>query len=346
MKDWVNKRPDIALVVGLIIVTVLVSTVFWSILPAEFRENQSTDYQLSYEPVARSIATGRGITLDGEFATRYPPGFSILLAGVFRLAGALNVSDAVMLSAFRSLCAVLSVILIYALARLIWSPGLSLLPALAWMSYPFFLWLTKQPNSEVPFIPVLYAGLYLFWRALLRETSGPRVWALYLIAGALIGAAMLIRPAAMGLSVVMALVVLLLAGRAVAFRARAGYGALIVLGSMLVVLPWEAAVYDRTGEIIPLSSGGAMTIHDGLTFLAVPKEYRREVSVPDDVADLMWSIHERRSETATPGGVVSVILDEARRFHHCRETARSWEFPARGSAHQHGRIARWCYRQT
>lgn len=309
MRDAILKR-DWLLVLGLFVMTLLVSAAFWAVLPGEYRENQSSDYLLNYEPVARAIAAGQGITQDGAIAMRYPPGFAIVLAATFRLGDALGVGDAAMLVALRLLCAGLSVVLVYGLARLVWSPGLALLPALAWMTYPFFLWLTKQPNSEVPFIPVLYAGIYLFWRAALRGYRGTRAWAHYLGAGALLGAAMLIRPAAIGLSLVAAII--LMAVVIAPVRSRLAYAALVILGSILVILPWEAAVYAETGEIIPLSSGGAMTIHDGLTFLAVPKEYRREVAVPGDVADLMWTIHERRDETATTGGVLRVIGEEAR----------------------------------
>ena len=310
MKDAILRREWL-LLLGLFALTLLVSAAFWALLPGEYRENQSTDYLLHYEPVARAIAAGQGITQDGALAVRYPPGFAIVLSRAFRLGDALGAGDATMVLALRLLCAGLSVVLVYALARLVWSPGLALLPALAWMTYPFFLWLTKQPNSEVPFIPALYAGVYLFWRAALRGARGPRAWAHYLGAGALIGAAMLIRPAAIGLSFVVAAIILM-AGSVAPLRSRLVYAALVVLGSLLIILPWEAAVYAETGEIIPLSSGGALTIHDGLTFLAVPKEYRREVAVPADVADLMWTIHERRDETATTGGVLRVIGEEAR----------------------------------
>lgn len=306
-----SRRQESALITALFVVTLATASVFWAILPAEYRQNQSSDYVNHYRPVARAIAAGQGITQEGELATRYPPGFALVLAGAFRLGGALGVGETGMLLALRLLCAGLSVVLVYGLARLVWPPGLALLPALAWMTYPFFLWLTKQPNSEVPFIPVLYGGVYLFWRAALRGARGPRAWAHYLGAGALVGAAMLIRPAAIGLSAVLAFIALLPAASPV-WRSRVGYAALVVLGSVLMVLPWEATVYAQTGEIIPLSSGGAMTIHDGLTFLAVPKEYRREVAVPADVADLMWTIHERRDETATTGGVLRVIGQEAR----------------------------------
>lgn len=307
-----TRRREGLLVMTLFIVAMLASGMFWAVLPAEYRENQSTDYALAYEPVARNIVAGRGVTLEGDIATRYPPGFAVLLAGIFRLGDALHVADETMVLAFRLLCVGLAVVLIYGLARLLWSPRAALIPAVAWMTYPFALWLTKQPNSEVPFIPVFFAAMLVFWWALLRERGGARAGAFYLAAGALSGAAMLIRPAALGLSIVMALLVLLFAARATALRTRLLYGALVVLGSILVVLPWEAAVYARTSAIIPLSSGGPATIYDGLTFLAVPKDYRREVAIPEDVADLMWAIHERRAEATTTGGVFTVLADEAR----------------------------------
>ena len=76
------KRHDIAAAGALFILAVVVAALFWSLLPAAYRDNQSTDYTSSYEPVARAILAGRGITdTAGELATRYPPGFSLLLAG-------------------------------------------------------------------------------------------------------------------------------------------------------------------------------------------------------------------------------------------------------------------------
>jgi 4-amino-4-deoxy-L-arabinose transferase-like glycosyltransferase len=306
----INKKHESLLVIGLFVLTLIVSTVFRSILPAGFRDNQSTDYLNHYEPVARAILGGQGITLKGEIATRYPPGFSILLAGAFRIGDLLNSGDETVLLAFQLIFAGLSVVLVYALARLIWNPLLALIPALAWLTYPFFLWLTKQPNSEVPFIPFLYASLFLFLLAVLHK---PRAWGLYLAAGLSIGATMLIRPSALGLGIIMGGLVLIIGSQELAFRARFWAAGLILLGNLLAVLPWEASVYARTGQVIPLSSGGAITIQDGLTFLAVPKEYRREVKIPDDVAALMWTFHERRSEMVSTGDAAAVVVAEARR---------------------------------
>lgn len=305
-----RRKHEFVLVLGLLVLTFFVSALFWSVLPAQFRENQSTDYLNHYEPVARSILAGQGIMLDGEIATRYPPGFSVLLAGAFFISDRLGLGDDTTMLVFRLVSAGLSVVLVYGLARLIWSPRLSLIPAIAWLTYPFFLWSTKQPNSEVPFIPLLYAALFVFWLAVLRK---PHIWWLYLVAGLLAGATMLIRPAAIGLGVIMAGLALLPAGREMNFGRRVATAILILLGNILAILPWEAAVYTRSGEIVPLGSGGTITIQDGLTFLAVPKEYRREVNIPDDVYELMWDFHERRPEMLSTSGAVSVMLEEAQR---------------------------------
>jgi hypothetical protein len=62
------------------------------------------------------------------------------------------------------------------------------------MSYPFLLWLTIQPYSEIPFLVVFYASVCLLWLALLRRT---RRWLVYFLLGCLLGIAMLIRPIAL-----------------------------------------------------------------------------------------------------------------------------------------------------
>ena len=303
------KRHDIAAASALFILAVAVGALFWSLLPAAYRENQSTDYTSSYEPVARAILVGRGITDEaGEVATRYPPGFSLLLAGTWGLGRAVGLSDAAALLALRLLCTGLAAVLLYALARLVWPVAAALLVGVVWACYPFFLWITKQPNSEVPFIPVFFATLWLFWLAVLRR---PRAWPLYLAVGALAGMAMLIRPAAVGLGVVLAVLALLLARR-VSRRARLGLAALLLLGNALVVAPWLGGVYAATGEIIPLSSGGTVTLKDGLTFLVVDKSYRQEVAVAADIAALQNEFQRRRPEMTSTGNLLAVVLDEAR----------------------------------
>ena len=321
------KKHDLVAALALFVLAVAVAALFGALLPVAYRENQSTDYTSSYEPVAQALLAGRGLTdTAGELSTRYPPGFSLLLAGAWALGRAVGLSDAAALLALRLLCAGLSAVLLYALARLVWPVGGALLVGGVWSCYPFFLWITKQPNSEVPFIPVFFAALFVFWLAVLRR---PRAWPLYLLAGALVGASMLIRPAAIGLGVVMAVLVLLLA-RPVSRRARLGLAALLLAGNVLVVAPWLGVAYAATGEIIPLSNGGTITLKDGLTFLVVDKSYRQDVPVAADVAALQNEFQRRRPEMTSTGNLLAVVLDEARQtpaaFAHFTfiKAARSW----------------------
>ena len=305
-----SRRREGALVAALFLLAMAAAGLFWAVLPAEYRQNQSTDYLAHYEPVARAILAGRGITDEaGQLATRYPPGFSLLLAGAWAVGGAAGLGDDVTLLALRLLCAGLAALLLYGLARLVWPAWAALAVGAVWAVYPFALWITKQPNSEVPFIPLFFATLLVFWLAVLRR---PRVWPLYLLAGALAGAAMLVRPAALGLGVVLAVLVVLLA-RPVRWPARLGLAALLLLGNALVVAPWLGAAYAATGKIIPLSSGGTVTLKDGLTFLVVEKEYRQDVPVAEDVAELMRAYQSRRAEMTSIGALLGVVLDEARR---------------------------------
>ena len=44
-----TRRREGLLVMTLFIVAMLASGMFWAVLPAEYRENQSTDYALAYE---------------------------------------------------------------------------------------------------------------------------------------------------------------------------------------------------------------------------------------------------------------------------------------------------------
>lgn len=304
-----SKQRESLFVLGLFLLAMAVAGAFWAVLPAEYRQNQSTDYTFQYEPVARAILAGRGITdTEGALATRYPPGFSVVLAGTWALGGAVGVSEEASLLTLRLLCAGLSAVLLYGLARLVWRAEAALLVGLAWATYPFFLWITKQPNSEVPFIPVFFGALLVFWLAVLRR---PRAWWLYLLAGTLAGAAMLIRPSALGLGVVMAVLIPFLA-RPIRLPARLGLAALLLLGNTLTVLPWLGAAYAETGLVIPLSLGGEVSFKDGLTFLVAHKDYRQEVPVADDVAEMMRTFQRRRTEMKSSGDVFAVVLDEAR----------------------------------
>jgi len=300
-----NFRQTSALVFA---TSIVITLLFWMILPTNFRINESTDYTGFYEPLARSVLEGRAFThMDGTPATRYPPGYPLLLAGVFGLSHLLNISEAAILSGFILLCMGLESVLTFMLARTIWRPMLALVSSLVWITYPFALWLTKEPFSENPFIVVLYGGFYLFWYALLRRSSA---WPTYFVSGLLMGCAMLIRPIAIGVGFVMAAIIWLLR-RDISGRSRLFLMTMLLVGNFMAIFPWEAWIYSNTGNVVVLSSSGVIAIRDGLTF-AVSGGFRRAGGLSADVMVLMKDLSGRGDEMESLQQIITVMTEQLR----------------------------------
>jgi hypothetical protein len=279
------------------------------VLPIQFRINDNSDYIGFYKPVAHNILAGHGlITPDGGPALRYPPGYPLLLAGIFGLSQLLEIPEETGLSAFVLLCMGLTSVLVYLLAQSVWGPLPALISALIWMTYPFTLWLTKQQGSEMPFLVVFFGGVYLFWRALLCKT---RSWPVFFLSRLLMGFSMLIRPIAIGVVMVIS-IVLWLVGREIAARFRLFLIIMLHLGSLVTVLPWEMWVYSITSRVVMLSTGGVPSIRDGLTFAVASKGYRQEIKVPEDVAALMRDILVHSDEMRSLDGIVSFLTEQLR----------------------------------
>lgn len=294
------------------ITSILVTLSFWVILPAHFQINEQSDYILFYEPVARNLLAGHGLALgDGTPAIRYPPGYSFLLAGLFGLSTLLKIHEEVVLSGFMLLSMGLTSVLVFRFAQCIWGVRPALICSLIWVTYPFALWLTKQPNSEAPFLVMFYAGIYLFWHGLLHKS---RSWVVYFVCGLFVGLAMLIRPIALGVGLVMGAILWLVRREAPA-RLRLLLTSMILLGNLIAILPWEAWLYLNTNRLMVLSSGGVPSIRDGLTFAVTPKGYRQAIRIPQDVAALMQDIQDvrRHSDKMTSlGSVISVMIEKLR----------------------------------
>ena len=308
-KSTITTQRSFWPIILVFLTSILVTLLFWAVLPAQFRINDSSDYISFYKPVAQNILAGHGlITPDGGHALRYPPGYPLLLAGIFGLSHRLDIPEETGLSAFVLLCTGLTSVFVYLLAQSVWGPLPALLSALIWMTYPFALWLTKQQGSEVPFLVVFYGGVYLFWRALLCKT---RSWPVYFLSGLLVGVSMLIRPIAIGVVMVMS-VILWVVGREIAVRFRLFLVMMLLLGNLVAVLPWEVWVYSITSRVVMLSTGGAPSIRDGLTFAVASKGYRQDIKVPEDVSALMRDIRVHSDEMQSLHGVVSVLTEKLR----------------------------------
>lgn len=265
----------------------LVTLVFWIFLPPEFQKIESRDYFAFYEPEARSIAAGHWSELSGsQLPTRIPPGYPIFLAGLFGLASLLHLPETLVLSATTLLCVATTAVLLFLIARTIWGIPLALVVAGTWMTYPFALWLTKEPRSEMLFTLFLYCGFGLYWRALSRTNRSGRI---LFVSGIAQGLAMLIRPIGLAVGVVLSAIVWF-TKRDLSAQLRVSMIAALLLGNVVAILPWEAWVYQQTGKMIVLSTSGASSITDGLTFAQNPQGYREVINVSDEATAVMQEI--------------------------------------------------------
>ncbi|MEM6793891.1 MAG: glycosyltransferase family 39 protein [Acidobacteriota bacterium] len=293
------------------ILALAVHLLFLALLPASVRGNESADFQHFYRPMAERLLDGRGLVDEsGRAAVRYPPGFPAFLALGLGAGRTLGIPDSLALRGLAALCVAAIAGLLTALA-VRWTDcrRTGLLAGLAWSLYPPFLWLAKQPNSELPFLVLLLAA-FLLWTSAL-EGGGPGRATL---AGALLGTAALLRPVALLLAPTFALAGLAWlrpreSGRRLSGRRLAALSAAVIAAQALTLLPWEAWVYARNGTLIPVSSGGRLSLLDGLTLGAQPGEPAPDLS--PRVLALTRDIEANRRQIQGVSDAARFLLDRA-----------------------------------
>jgi 4-amino-4-deoxy-L-arabinose transferase-like glycosyltransferase len=300
------RRADLPTLAFVCFITLAVTWTFWQVLPERFTSNEAVDYTYKYAPVARNVLAGGGYRRnDGTPETRLTPGFPLYLSALFKASEVVGVPEAQALALSTLVCTVASAIMLYLIARLVWSSRLALIPVVVWLTYPLALWLTKQPNSETPFFPVFFASVYLMLRVLLCRKPRP---SLCLATGFVTGLAMLIRPIAIALPVVhMALLLLLRRQKSIGQAVALCF--VLATGSFIAILPWELWLHSTTGKIVVLSTGGASGMRDGLTF-AVGSYGKHGHSVPDDVRMLMETVRTSYDDRPSAGALAWLLWEE------------------------------------
>jgi 4-amino-4-deoxy-L-arabinose transferase-like glycosyltransferase len=280
---------------------------FITFLPSRYQNNESSDYRKYYLPVGRSIADGNGVRVaNGSPAVRYPPGYPVIIAGTFLISDTFGVAHDSVVQVMNLVFASLSTTLLFVLARFFWGPGSSLLVALVWLFHPISLWSTKQPNSEIPFMSFFLASMLFFLIPFFRPN---RAWAVYISCGILIGLSMLIRPAAIGMGFVMSFLIFrFLPDRR--SRNRLLLVALVLIGNLAVVAPWQLWMNAHTHSSGLLSTGGPSSVVDGLTYAVNTKDYRQETSVPADVIKLQEEALAESNQLRTSYSAIADFLSD------------------------------------
>jgi 4-amino-4-deoxy-L-arabinose transferase-like glycosyltransferase len=279
---------------------------FWAVLPSRLSDNESPDYSMFYEPVAHNIIEGRWFrTEDMRPALRYPPGYPLVLAVTFRAGAMFRISHGHALQCLAVLASVSSSLLVYAGARLVSDRPAAWAAALLWMTYPVYLWLTKQPNVELPFLPLFLGGFVLF---LATQGADRPLRSPYLAIGLLIGLAALVRPIAIALAGPL-IIMLWVTRTGWPRRQRLVLSLCLLLGNLAAVMPWEVWAWRQTGAVIPLSTGGLPGVLDGLTITEEAEPFPRP---SPGLRSLMEDVDRRRPELTSLGRVASYLAHELR----------------------------------
>lgn len=323
-----SAHVDVSPRIGFVIIALLALTVhgaFLAILPTAYQVNESSDFHEFYRPVAVNVLDGKGlIDAHGQPAVRYPPGFPVLVAAALAASNArgavdsaseatspeatsseTTLSETTWLSAINALCFALVAGLLWLIAHRQLGARAAWMASVGWMLYPPILWLTKQPNSELPFLVVLLAALALWLRVLDDRSS-----VLALLVGVLVGVATLVRPVSLLLPAVLALSVWLpWRGSVRAPNVRWLMAAAVLVGHLAVLAPWEMWAHHKTGVWIPVSSGGRLSLLDGLTLGADVGE--PAPAMPASVLALSLDIEAHRSEIRGPLDAAAFLADRA-----------------------------------
>jgi hypothetical protein len=312
---------------AIFLAAVLLQLVFLALLPKSFSSNHSRDYADFYDPAAQNLLDGKGLVVDsGRFLTLYPPGFPLFLAAVYGAADALGANRMHAITAANVLCMAAGSVLVFCIARRAFGERTGLISAALWTTYVFNLWLVKQPNSEIPFIPLFYGAVLCF---MLSVPKLEAKWAL--LSGLLLGWAGLVRPIVLFVPGILGVFFLL--RRGAALKRRVLMATVLVAGFVVAVLPWEVEVYHHTGKIVPLSTNGAGSILDGATFTRRPGDY----AVPAAAAELMQRMSGHLRELQTTGKIFHYLAGELRQNPvavlelYSLKVARSWYGTESGS---------------
>jgi hypothetical protein len=288
------------------VVALLSHILFLLLLPGDLKRTPSPDYVKFYEPVAETLASGGGFFLASRPALLYPCGIPIMYAATFRAADMLHIARSTGLRILEALLLTLMSALITLLALLILSWRVALVASAMWSTYPFHLWLTKQPDPTSAFSLLLLFGVLLFVR---WSIDGRRCVQYGCLVGLILGIAALLKPIAIVLPVIFAglACICIIPCRP---RQRALFSFCMVAAYLLLISPWEVWARKVSGQWIPLCTNGPNVLIDGLTLGTVRGV--KPVWMPQSVRALTQDAVEHYKDLKTTGSIANFLIVKIR----------------------------------
>jgi 4-amino-4-deoxy-L-arabinose transferase-like glycosyltransferase len=213
---------------------------------------------LVFTRIAWNLVSGSGYSANGEVPTAWrPPGYPILLAGLFSIFGQSWVAARIV----NLLISSLTVGMIYLISCELFNKNIGLVAALISAFYPPFIRYSVQIVSDTLFVLMMCLVLFIFNRIYDRPNSlGTR-----LICGVLLGVATLIR-AELLLFIPCLFIWAFLAYRR--FHTALRTVVIILLPVLLLVLPWIIRNYIVFDELVMATNLGHVMwgVHNPDTF--------------------------------------------------------------------------------
>ncbi|MGA2285406.1 MAG: glycosyltransferase family 39 protein [Dehalococcoidia bacterium] len=209
---------------------------------------------LFYDFMARGLAAGKGyLSAYNAQTALWPPGYSLILAGLYKAVGHSIISAKVL----NAVSASVTVVLVYFIGARVFSKKVGGVAAVMLAVFPGQIYYSTLILNESLF--AFFSTLILLF-SVIWISKGRGVWPpALLLLGILFGWAALMRSEAL---VLLVATLLVWTFAAPSWRAFAGQGMLVVLGAAIAIAPWMARNEIAMHGFIPISSGG------GHTFLA------------------------------------------------------------------------------
>lgn len=223
-----------------------------------------TDYLVYYGPIADNILQGKGITLEGKVFPGIAPGFPVVLSGIFALSQLIGIDKLDLVVVFNVIFTAIASCFLFLLSSEIFNKKIALIASFLWMSYPFNLWFLKNPNTEVPFILLLYAGIWLYILALKRRNLRLFFWG-----GLILGLASLTRLIGLFLPFFFALLIFFFL-RDVLKRKQFLLAIALLIGTLTAIIPWGIYTFSTTGSFVSVSNAGIGGVVFGFITLLGP----------------------------------------------------------------------------
>ena len=304
--DRVSERQRFPLLSLSAVVALVAHLLFLLLLPQPWRRNQSSDYMQYYEPVAQSLIAGNGFYLHSKPALTYPPGIPMLYAAAFWAARKVDLSEANALRIVGGFLLTVSAVLVCLLAMRFFRWRVALLASGLWSTYPFHLWLTKQPDATSLFSVLLLTSALLFFAWSSKTQNGIRYGVLL---GLILGVTALVKPFSIGLP----LAFVALAGVSPISgqrRSRIVFSACLLITYAATISPWEIWAWHVGGHWIPLCTNGSNALIDGLTFGT--ERGLPQVALPEGARALVRDAASHYPQLKSTSSIAHYILTRVR----------------------------------